>query len=117
MSTIQNIGEKIRILRLQKGLSQEQLALHAGLNTSYLGQVERGEKNPTIKTLDKIACGLDTSIENLIAGSEQRNGTSKDKNAVLTVLTSDDLRQLIIDTIKNNVPDTHSGLSKCNDDK
>lgn len=117
MSTIQNIGEKIRMLRLQKGLSQEQLALHAGLNTSYLGQVERGEKNPTIKTLDKIACGLDTLIENLIANSEQRNGTSKDKNAVLTVITSDDLRQLIIDTIKNNALNTHSDLSKCNNVK
>lgn len=59
------VGEKIRLLRQQRALSQESLALKSGLNTSYLGQVERGEKSPTIDTLDKIATGLDVDLEQL----------------------------------------------------
>jgi integrase len=42
MKSIESIGENIRLLRLQKGLSQEQLALSSGINTSYIGQLERG---------------------------------------------------------------------------
>jgi transcriptional regulator with XRE-family HTH domain len=105
MNTAQSIGEKIRFLRLKKGLSQEQLALHAGINTSYLGQVERGEKNPTIKTLEKIAGGLDTTLENLIVHTIQCAETSTEKKTVLTVLSSDELKQIIIDTIKSNAAD------------
>lgn len=108
MKTTQNIGEKIRLLRLQKGMSQEQLALHSGINTSYLGQVERGEKNPTIKTLEKIVSGLDTSLGNLFVIEENPNSHSKDNNSVLTVLTHDALRQLIIDTLNTNSSVTHS---------
>lgn len=48
------IGESIRLHRLKNGMSQEQLALNAGVNTSYIGQIERGEKNPTIKVLEKF---------------------------------------------------------------
>lgn len=117
MSTIQqNIGEKIRILRFQKGLSQEQLALHVGINTSYLGQVERGEKNPTIKTLEKIANGLDCTLENLIV-TNVHSGTPTDKNAVLTLLTSDDLRQLIADTIRSNTLESHTDCKQANNNK
>lgn len=54
MSNIESIGENIRLVRIKRGLSQEQLALNAGVNTSYIGQIERGEKNPTIKTLEKL---------------------------------------------------------------
>lgn len=57
------VGERIRILRQAKGLSQEQLALRAELNTSFLGQVERGEKNPTIITLEKIVKALNITFE------------------------------------------------------
>ena len=59
------VGEKIRSLRQVRELSQEQLAFKAGLNTSYLGQIERGEKSPTIVSLEKIAIALDADIEQL----------------------------------------------------
>lgn len=59
------VGEKIRVLRQSRGLSQEKLAFKSGLNTSYLGQVERGEKSPTIVTLDKIATALDARLDEL----------------------------------------------------
>ncbi|WP_028611900.1 helix-turn-helix domain-containing protein [Paenibacillus harenae] len=60
------IGENIRQLRKKRGLSQEQLALRAEINASYMGQVERGEKNPTIDVLSKIAFALQTPIEQIV---------------------------------------------------
>lgn len=66
MNSIESIGENIRILRLKNGFSQEHLALNAGINTSYIGQIERGEKNPTIKTLDKVSNALGIALIDLL---------------------------------------------------
>jgi len=52
-------GENLRILREQKGISQEHLAEIAGLHRTYLGGVERGERNPTLLTIVKISRGLE----------------------------------------------------------
>lgn len=52
------IGNRIRQLRIKKGFSQEKLAELSELNTSYIGQVERGEKNPSVDTVYSIATAL-----------------------------------------------------------
>ncbi|WP_431085843.1 helix-turn-helix domain-containing protein [Paenibacillus sp. 8b26] len=62
---VKRVGDKIRRLRKEKGFSQEQLAERSGLHTNYVGQVERGEKNLTLETLEKVVRGLDTSLEEL----------------------------------------------------
>ena len=49
------IGRRIRQIRIEKGLTQEKLALDAGLNRAYIGYIERGERNPSTETLAKIA--------------------------------------------------------------
>ncbi|WP_372663793.1 helix-turn-helix domain-containing protein [Cohnella sp.] len=59
------VGEKIRALRQHRDLSQEKLAFKAGLNTSYIGQVERGEKSATIVSLEKLAIALDVDLEEM----------------------------------------------------
>jgi transcriptional regulator with XRE-family HTH domain len=59
------VGERIRKLRQERGVSQEQLALKAGITPSYLGQVERGQKSPTIDSIDKVARALQVSLEEL----------------------------------------------------
>lgn len=56
------VGKRIRQLRTAQNLSQENLALSAGLSTNYLGQVERGEKTPTIETIHKICSALDIPL-------------------------------------------------------
>lgn len=56
---------QIRHFRHQKGFSQEELALRANLNPAYLGQVERGEKCPTVDTLYKTANALGISLSEL----------------------------------------------------
>ena len=63
----ESVGDKIRSLRKERGLSQESLALKAGLNTSYMGQIERAEKSATIDSLEKIANALDVPIEELFS--------------------------------------------------
>ncbi len=59
------IGRRIRSYRLQSNLSQEELAEKCGLHPTYIGQVERGEKNATIESINKIAIGLSVSLSTL----------------------------------------------------
>jgi len=58
-------GKRIRQLRMQKGLSQEELGYEAGLHRTYIGQIERAEKNITLKNIAKIAKELDVNISEL----------------------------------------------------
>lgn len=63
---MQNMSEKfgirLRECRISRGLSQEQLALRANINVSFLGQIERGTKKPTIDTIDKLLSALDITF-------------------------------------------------------
>lgn len=59
------IGNRIRQIRTRKKLSQEKLAELSNLNTSYIGQIERGEKNPSVDTVYSIATALDIDISQL----------------------------------------------------
>jgi transcriptional regulator with XRE-family HTH domain len=61
-----NIGSKIRKLRYNLNLTQEKLGEKADLHYSYIGQVERGDKTPSLKALIKIANALNISLEDLI---------------------------------------------------
>ena len=49
------VGENVRRLRKERGLTQEQLALSADLDLRYLGGIERGEHNPTVSVLGRFA--------------------------------------------------------------
>ena len=62
------LGDRIRVLRSRKGWSQEQFAAISGLHRTYIGAVERGEKNLTISTLHTLVKTLDTSIAQLFRG-------------------------------------------------
>lgn len=57
------LGKRIRDLRKQRGLSQEGLGWKAELHFTYIGAVERGERNCSIITLEKIAKGLEINIK------------------------------------------------------
>lgn len=59
------IGAKIRLYRMAKNLTQEQLAESIGMAATYLGQIERGEKNVKLSTIEKIATGLNMTVHDL----------------------------------------------------
>jgi len=61
-------GNKVRSLRESKKMSQEQLAELAGLHRTYVGGIERGERNPTLLNLLKIARALEVPLSELVDG-------------------------------------------------
>jgi transcriptional regulator with XRE-family HTH domain len=63
--SLQTLGERIRLARKGKGLSQEALALEANIDRSYIGGVERGERNPSFKKLCLIAKTVGTDVGTL----------------------------------------------------
>jgi transcriptional regulator with XRE-family HTH domain len=69
MESKQNIlikfGERVREIRKGKGLSQERLAHKADLHRTYIGMIERAEKNLTLVNIEKIANALEVKINHL----------------------------------------------------
>ena len=59
------VGQRIRNYRTQKGLSQEKLAELSGCHPTYIGQLERGEKNATLESIERIAAALGISLSKL----------------------------------------------------
>ena len=66
MIDYKKVGNKIKKIRKDKNLSQEEFAEEIGISPAYLGQVERGQKKIAIKTLEKIAEKMDIPVETLI---------------------------------------------------
>lgn len=62
MDIQKKFGERVKELRQKMGISQEDLAYKAGLHRTYIGMIERGEKNITIKNIEKLAKALDVKI-------------------------------------------------------
>ena len=62
---VKALGKRIRNYRTARGLSQEKLAELSGCHPTYIGQVERGEKNATIESIEKIASALRVSLSTL----------------------------------------------------
>jgi transcriptional regulator with XRE-family HTH domain len=67
-NVLTRFGRRVRELRLKRGLSQESLALDAGLDRSYVGQVERGERNVSLENIEKLAIALRASVSELTKG-------------------------------------------------
>jgi transcriptional regulator with XRE-family HTH domain len=64
-------GARIRKLCEAAGLSQEGLAEAAGLHRTYVGGIERGERNPTLRNLHAIANALDLTLADLLKGVDR----------------------------------------------
>ena len=71
------IGQRIRHYRTQLGISQEKLAELSGCHPTYIGQIERGEKNATVESLEKISCALDVPLSKLFEKYETKSDLSK----------------------------------------
>jgi transcriptional regulator with XRE-family HTH domain len=65
------LGRAIRVLRIERDLSQERFGNIAGMHRNYVGAIERGEINPTFRVLARVASGLEIPISELLARYER----------------------------------------------
>lgn len=63
---LQKFGDKVQSVRKAKGISQEELASMLAMHRTYIGMIERGERNPTIRTLYKLAKALKVEASELL---------------------------------------------------
>ena len=70
-------GKAVREARLRSNMSQESLAEASGLDRTYIGGVERGERNPSLVALKKIASGLGLKLSNLFEEMQRLENVSK----------------------------------------
>jgi transcriptional regulator with XRE-family HTH domain len=71
------VAWNLRKLRVRSGLSQEKLAVDAGLDRTYVGGLERGNENPTVAVLDRLAAALSVHVSAFF--KEPRPGTPMPK--------------------------------------
>ena len=62
---LKQFGNRIKELRKNKNISQEDLATLSGLHRTYIGMIERGEKNITLKNIEKVALAFNIEISEL----------------------------------------------------
>jgi len=95
---LQNLGNRIREERLRARLTQEQLAEIVGCNDSYIGQIERGNKNPSLEIIVCIANALNVTIDYLLSDSikmDQADGMLEELISLASVRDKDDIRFLL----------------------
>ena len=66
----QKFGEQVRTMRNLKGISQEELAFRAGVHRTYLGGIQRGERNPSLRNIAAIARALGMPLSELFKFKE-----------------------------------------------
>lgn len=96
-------GGRLWQLRAQVRLSQESVALAAGITTSYYGQIERGTANPTVETLERICDALGVSVNDVFTGLETEPlRTDKTSGQILRILNgkTEKEKELILSIVK-----------------
>lgn len=80
------LGKAIKAQRSALGISQEELAFRAGLHRTYVSEVERGERNPSIGSIEKLAHALEVSFTSLF----DRTGRSSGSREAMEILLVED---------------------------
>lgn len=66
---LQRLGNAVRAMRLERGLSQEALADASGIDRSHMGKIERGERNVSLLNIARVSDALEVSIASLMASA------------------------------------------------
>jgi transcriptional regulator with XRE-family HTH domain len=91
------VGARIRALRKERGYSQESLGEKGGFHFSYIGQIERGEKNVSLVNLAKIAESLEVNLIQLFAYIEEEFEVTEDEKQIKEIV------QLLRDSSPDNI--------------
>lgn len=75
ITLLKTFGLKVQQIRKELGLSQEELAYRAGVHRTYIGMIERAERNITLTNIKKIADALQVEIKDLFDQNENVNNT------------------------------------------
>jgi len=94
MSLLVGIGKKIQRTREKKGLTQELLEEKTGINAKYISAVECGQKNVTIKTLDKIAKGLEIELYEMFLFTHEVQSEKAIRKAIDSLMKDADVKTL-----------------------
>lgn len=82
------VGDRIRQVRKEKGLSQEKLGYESELHCTHIGSIERGQKNWSIDTLIKVANGLNVEVADLFKFPMPPVDAKKMKNSLIEELNA-----------------------------
>jgi transcriptional regulator with XRE-family HTH domain len=94
MNILVSLGKRIQVVRERLGLTQEQLEEKTGVNTKYISAIERGQKNTTIKTLEKIAKGLNIELYELLLPVMEVGSDKAVKKAIESLMKEADSKSL-----------------------
>lgn len=94
MQTQKLVGRRIRSLRTDRGLTQQELGERAELSYKYLGAVERGEENPSLLVLERIAAGLEVELFDIFNFAHEETNPRTLRNALNRLLAGADPAQL-----------------------
>lgn len=94
MNTQKLLGRRIRSLRQARGLTQQQLGERADLNYKYLGAVERGEENPSLLVLERIATALEVELLDLFRFAHEETNPKALRKSLDRLLAAADTDQL-----------------------
>ena len=78
-STPRSFGQAIREFRLDQGVSQEELGYRSGMDRSYVGGVERGERNPSLRCIQRLSDGLKIPASAILRRSEELAEQEEDR--------------------------------------
>lgn len=79
MDARQLLGLRIKRIRTELGLSQEELAYRCGMHASHIGFLERGQRNPTLDTLERVALGLNITLSEMLDYEKEPESVSYDE--------------------------------------
>lgn len=95
-TTVVKVGKRIREFRKAQRISQQELGERADLNYKYIGGVERGERNPSVESLVKIAKGLKVDVGDFFNVDDSRQLSEKERiyNQIIGLLGDKSTKEL-----------------------
>jgi transcriptional regulator with XRE-family HTH domain len=105
-TVLKELGSRVRELRKARGLTQEDLSERSGLHYTYIGGIERGERNPSLKSMKRVADALEVELDDLCIVHHRKGDTETSRllSQINRALIDKDVRvlrliSLIVDDI------------------